>query len=547
MLRPKILDTLKGYSFSLFAKDCVAGVIVGIVALPLAIAFAIASGVTPERGLYTAIIAGFLVALLGGSRVQVAGPTGAFIVIVYGIIQQYGYQGLVVATIMAGIILIIMGLARFGSVIKFIPHSVTIGFTAGIALIIFAGQWSDLLGLGLKNPPGFIDKIQLIATHLLMVNWAALAIGLLTILAVVYVPKILPKVPGSLFAIILSAIVVAVLKLPVETIGTRFGAIPQHFPLPSFPTIDLATIQLLIKPAFTIAMLGAIESLLSAVVADGMIGGKHRSNTELVAQGIANIFSPIFGGIPATGAIARTATNIKSGAQTPVAAMVHVLTLLLIMICFGRWAGYIPMACLAGILCVVAYNMSEWRAARSIISSSRSSGIVFFTTFFLTVFFDLSLAIEMGILMSAVAFIRAMTEYTHIDQIDDDELVQYSTLSEKQRASLPKAVRVYEIHGPLFFGAVYKFKEAMAELNEAPLAIIINMKHVPTIDSSGLHLLEDLHKIFAKRKTQLILSHPKQKVLAAMQGFGVARHIGQANIVPNFSAAIKRVNEIVRE
>lgn len=546
MLRPKVLDTLKGYSFSIFAKDCVAGVIVGIVALPLAIAFAIASGVTPERGLYTAIIAGFLVALLGGSRVQVAGPTGAFIVIVYGIVQKFGYEGLVVATIMAGIILIVMGVARFGSIIKFIPHSVTIGFTAGIALIIFAGQWSDLLGLGLKNPPGFIDKIQLIAMHLSTVNWTALAIGLLTILAVIYVPKIVPWAPGSLVAIIVSAVVVLVWKLPVETIGTRFGAISPYFPLPRFPAIDLATIQLLIKPAFTIAMLGSIESLLSAVVADGMIGGKHRSNTELVAQGIANIVSPIFGGIPATGAIARTATNIKSGGKTPVAAMVHALTLLLILVFFGRWAGYIPMACLSGILCVVAYNMSEWRSARAIIKASSSSGLVFLATFLITVFFDLSLAIEIGIFMSAISFIRAMTEYTHIDQIDDDDLVQYSTLSEKQRASLPKDVRVYEIHGPLFFGAAYKFKEAMAELNEAPRAVIINMKHVPTIDSSGLHLLEDIQKLFSKGKTQLILSHPKQAVLTAMQRFGIAQHIGHANIVPNFSAAIKRAEEIVR-
>lgn len=546
MLRPKVLDTLKGYSFSIFAKDCIAGVIVGIVALPLAIAFAIASGVSPERGLFTAIIAGFLVAVLGGSRVQVAGPTGAFVVIVYGVVQKYGYDGLVIATIMAGIMLIIMGVARFGSVIKFIPHSVTIGFTAGIALIIFAGQWSNFLGLGLKVPEDFVGKIVQVSTHVCMINWAALVIGLVTIAIIIYTAKVSPKIPGSLVAIILSSAVVAIWQLPVETIGTRFGAIPTSIPLPRLPAVDWSIIQVLMKPALSIALLGAIESLLSAVVADGMIGGKHRSNMELVAQGVANVASPVFGGIPATGAIARTATNVKAGGRTPVAAIVHSVVLLLIMLFFGTLAGYIPMACLAGILCVVSYNMIEWRAAKALIKASKSSALVFITTFLLTVFFDLSLAIEMGIILAAVCFIRGMTEYTHIDEIDDDDLVRYSTLTEQQRKDLPDNVRVYEIHGPLFFGAAYKFKEAMAELSEAPRAIIVNMKHVQTIDSSGLHLLIEVQKMFIQRKTQLILSHPQRKVLASMQRYGVVAHLGKENIVPHFAQAIKRVNEIIK-
>ena len=397
MFKPEIFTTLKNYNRHQFTRDVMAGLIVGIVALPLAIAFAIASGVSPEKGLYTAVIAGFIISAMGGSRVQIGGPTGAFIVIVYGIVQVHGVNGLIIATFMAGVMLIMMGFARLGAVIKFIPHPLIIGFTSGIALIIFSSQMKDLLGLKMGTVPAdFIDKWKSYFENIQSVNAYAVVIAAITVLIILLWPKVTHKLPGSLIAILATTIAMQWLHLPVETIGSKFGNIPSSFPLPAIPHIDYATIKSLFQPAFTIALLGGIESLLSAVVSDGMIGGRHKSNMELIAQGTANIFSAIFGGIPATGAIARTATNVKNGGRTPVAGIVHAITLLLIMLFIGKWASLIPMATLAGILIVVAYNMSEWESFRSVLKGPHSDVAVMVTTFFLTVIVDLTVALEIG-------------------------------------------------------------------------------------------------------------------------------------------------------
>ncbi|MEP6846989.1 MAG: SulP family inorganic anion transporter, partial [Panacibacter sp.] len=409
MFKPKLFDTLRNYSSKQFSKDLVAGLIVGIVALPLAIAFAIASGVSPEKGLFTAVIAGFIVSALGGSKVQIGGPTGAFIVIVYGIVQQYGVNGLIIATFIAGVLLIIMGLARLGTVIKFIPHPLIVGFTSGIALIIFSSQIKDFFGLQMGVVPAdFLYKWESYFTHLESVNVYAAAMAAATVVIIFLWPRVTHKLPGSLIAILITTAAVEILHLPVETIGSRFGAIPSSLPKPVIPDLDFDTIKNLIRPAFTIALLGGIESLLSAVVSDGMIGGNHRSNMELVAQGTANIFSSLFGGIPATGAIARTVTNVKNGGRTPVAGITHAFTLLLIMLFVGKWAALIPMATLAGILVVVAYNMSEWENFISVLKGSRSDIAVLLTTFLLTVLIDLTVAIEVGMVLAAFLFMRKM-------------------------------------------------------------------------------------------------------------------------------------------
>src|SRR5882757_3733436 len=463
MFKPKLLETLKDYDRQKFVKDVLAGVIVGIVALPLAIAFAIASGVSPEKGLFTAIIAGFIISALGGSRVQIGGPTGAFIVIVYGIVGQYGVNGLTIATFMAGIMLIILGFARLGSVIKFIPHPLIVGFTSGIALIIFSSQIKDYLGLKIGAVPAdFLDKWKSYAANISFVNIYAILLATITIVIIVLWPKVTHKIPGSLIAILMTTIVASLLHLPVETIGSRFGRIPSSFPAPAVPHLDFDTIKNLLRPAFTIALLGGIESLLSAVVADGMIGGNHKSNMELVAQGTANIFSSIFGGIPATGAIARTATNVKNGGRTPIAGITHAITLLVIMICVGKWAVLIPMATLAGILVVVAYNMSEWESFISVLRSTRSDAAVLLTTFFLTVFVDLTVAIEIGMVLAVFLFMRKMIKFSDVSMLTKD----MSDNGSKDKSAIgnftiPGEVEVFEITGPLFFGAAYKFKEAM--------------------------------------------------------------------------------------
>ena len=549
MFKPKLFDILPGYNKTQFTRDLLAGVIVGIVALPLAIAFAIASGVSPEKGLYTAVIAGFIISALGGSRVQIGGPTGAFIVIVYGIVQVHGINGLIMATFLAGIMLIIMGFARLGTIIKFIPHPLIVGFTTGIALIIFSSQVKDFFGLTMGSVPvDFIDKWESYAQNISSINIYSLLISVGTILVVVLWPRVTRKIPGSLVAILLTTAIAYFLHLPLETIGSRFGSIPSSFPTPEIPRVDFDTIKNLIQPAFTIALLCAIESLLSAVVADGMIGGNHKSNMELVAQGTANIFSAIFGGIPATGAIARTATNVKNGGRTPVAGIVHAVTLLLIMLFVGKWAALIPMATLAGILVVVAYNMSEWHSFVSVAKGAKSDAAVLIITFVLTVLIDLTVAIEIGMVLATFLFMHKMIRFTDVSILTKASDPNYDTLSEKPKTEVPKDVEVFEISGPFFFGAAYKFKDAIKLIERAPRVFIILMGKVPIIDATGLKTIEEVHKELKRKGIKLILAEvTNEKVLFELRKARLLFSIGKANVVGTFEKAIDRSNQILRE
>ena len=544
MFKPKIFDTLKNYTRQQFGKDLLAGLIVGIVALPLAIAFAIASGVSPEKGLFTAVIAGFIVSALGGSRVQIGGPTGAFIVIVYGIVQTYGVNGLVISTFMAGIMLIIMGFARLGSIIKFIPHPLIVGFTSGIALIIFSSQIKDFFGLQMGSVPAdFIEKWQAYFLSFSSISITAFLIGLATVAIILAWPYVTHKIPGSLVAIIATTAAVQIFHLPIETIGSRFGTIHSAFPIPSLPQLDYETIKRLIQPAFTIALLCGIESLLSAVVADSMIGGSHRSNMELVAQGTANIFSALFGGIPATGAIARTATNVKNGGRTPVAGIVHAIVLLIIILFVGKWAALIPMATLAGILVVVAYNMSEWHSFISVLKGPRSDTAVLLITFLLTVIVDLTVAIEIGMVLAAFLFMRNMTKSSNVniltnemnkeEQGEDNETIS--------SYSIPAGVEVFEINGPLFFGAAYKFKDAMKFIEKTPKVLIVRMRKVPIIDATGIRMLADLNKETRSSGTKLMLSEIESgQVTQELQKARLLFAIGKGNVLPTFEKALIR-------
>lgn len=548
MLKPKLFTALKNYSKQQFISDATAGIIVGIVALPLAIAFGIASGVTPEKGIITAIIAGFIISLLGGSRVQIGGPTGAFIVIVYGIIQQYGTTGLAIATIMAGIILIIMGIAKFGSLIKFIPYPVVVGFTSGIALLIFSTQIKDFFGLQIQNIPAeFHEKWIVYFENFSTINLNVLFISLLALAIMILWPKLTHRIPGSLVAIIITTIIVSVFKIPVETIGSRFGDIPSDLPSPNFYEINLATIRNLIGPATVIALLAAIESLLSAVVADGMIGGRHRSNMELIAQGVANVITPLFGGIPATGAIARTATNIKNGGRTPIAGIIHSITLLLIMLFFGSYAKLIPMATLAAILVVVSYNMSEWRAFKDLLKSPKSDVVVLLTTFFLTVIFDLTIAIEIGMILSVLLFMKRMAEVSNVSIItkeleDVEEQPDPNSIDKKQ---IPDGVEVFEINGPFFFGAAKKFKDQMDIVEKPPKVRIIRMRNVPAIDATGLQTLKDFYYDAKKHNIHLILSGVHTQPLYALTQAGILDLYGEENIHGNIDDALDRAREIL--
>ncbi len=548
MLVPKLVTTLRTYDRSQFYTDLGAGVIVGIVALPLAIAFAVASGVTPDRGLYTADIAGFVISALGGSRVQIGGPTGAFVVIVYGIVQKYGLDGLLIATLMGGVILIGFGLARLGAAIKFIPFPVVTGFTSGIALIIFSGQVKDLLGLPLGELTAeFIGKWTEYARHAGHVNGWAVLVSALTLLILGLWPRLDVRVPGPFVALIATTALVRVFDLPVETIGTRFGAIDASFPRPVLPHVTFETAAALVGPAFTIAMLAGIESLLSAVVSDGMIGGRHRSNMELVAQGVANIASPLFGGIPATGAIARTATNVKNGGRTPVAGIVHALTLLLITLFFGKWAGLIPMATLAGILTVVAYHMSEWRTFRSEFRAPKSDLLVLLTTFLLTVLVDLTVAVEVGIVLAAFLFMRRMAEVTNVsvltrefDEADEEGERDPNSLG---RRKVPPGVEVYEINGPFFFGAAEKFKETMTSLRDRPKVLILRLRNVPAMDSTGIHALGDIVRRFRKAGTRVILSDVHAQPMVALQRSALADELPEDDLVGNIDDALNVARE----
>ena len=549
---PKIVFTLKHYTKKQFYSDLMAGVIVGIVALPLAIAFGIASGVTPEKGLFTAIIAGFIISLLGGSRVQIGGPTGAFIVIVYGIVQQYGLTGLAIATMIAGLMLIAMGLMKFGTVIKFIPYPVVVGFTSGIALTIFATQIKDLFGLQIdKVPADFLHKWVVYAHNISSINWWATLIGILSIFIIALTPKVSKKIPGSLIAIVLMTVVVYVLKHSfgvegIETIGDRFS-INAALPQASKFSIDFDTVRTLLPVAFTIAMLGAIESLLSATVADGVIGSRHNSNTELIAQGVANVITPIFGGIPATGAIARTMTNINNGGRTPVAGIIHAFVLLLILLFLGNLTKHIPMACLAGVLVIVAYNMSEWRTFKSLMRNTKSDVSVLLATFLLTVIFDLTIAIEVGLLLAVVLFIRRISETSTISVFQDEvEAASYvEGGAETDKLSLPKGVEVYEIEGPFFFGVANKFEEIMKQVNDKPKVRIIRMRKVPFIDSTGVHNLENLIKMCNKDKTTVLLSGVNDNVRKVLLQVELDKKIGLENICSNINEAIEKASKLV--
>ena len=550
MLVPKFFTTLKTYNKQLFYKDVSSGVIVGIVALPLAIAFGIASGVSPDKGIITAVIAGFIISTLGGSRVQIGGPTGAFIIIVYNIVQKYGVDGLMIATIMAGIILMIMGFMKLGTLIKFIPLPIITGFTSGIALIIFTTQIKDLLGLQINNLPSeFLQKIPVYIENISTFSKDTLIVAGISLLIILVFPRISKKIPSTFIALIIGTAIVPLLGLHVETITSRYGVISNSFPSPTLPVVTYAKVYALIGPAFTIALLGAIESLLSAVVADGMIGGKHRSNMELVANGVANIISPIFGGIPATGAIARTATNIKNGGRTPVAGITHAIVLLLIMLFFGQYAGMIPMCVLATILIVVAYNMSEWREFKSQLKMPKSDVIVLLTVFLLTVVFDLTIAIEVGMIMSALLFMNRMAQVTNVGiisrEFDEKNETDDIGVNSIQNKKIPAGVIIYEINGPFFFGAASKFKEASRIVNSNVKVLILRLRNVPAIDSTGIATIEDFHYDCKKNDTVLVLSGLHAQPMFAAEKAGLLEKIGDVNVRGNIDDALNRAREIL--
>jgi SulP family sulfate permease len=545
---PKLLTVIReGYSKQQFIRDFTAGVIVAAVAIPLAIAFGIASGVTPEKGLITAIIAGFIGSALGGSRVQISGPTGAFVVVIFGVVSKFGVAGLTVATVVAGLLVIVMGLVKMGGVIKFIPAPVITGFTSGIAVIIFSTQIKDLLGLHMAQVPSeFVDKWGAYIGHLSSIDIYAVGVALVTLLIVIYGPRLTTKVPSPLIALLVTTIVVQLAGIHVETIGSKFGAISGSLPAPVVPEMTYAAIKELIPSIITIAILIAVESLLSAVVADGMMGTKHRSNMELVAQGSANVFSGLFGGIPATGAIARTATNIKSGGTTPVAGIVHALIVLLVLVALGGYASMIPMATLAGLLVVVAYNMSEWRTFRSMLKAPKSDIAILVSTFLLTVLVDLTIAIEYGMILAAFLFMHRMATVTNVSVITN-ELKDDDSSDAGSAITLPKGVLMYEINGPFFFGAAEKFSETIRSTGVYPKVLIVRMRNVPAIDATGIHALQDIHKKLSAKGSTLILADIHSQPYIASENAGLLGALGEANIHGNLSGAIERARELVAD
>ena len=549
-LKPELITVIsEGYTRKLFLADLSAGLTVGVVALPLAIAFAIASGVKPEQGLYTAIVAGLVTAVLGGTRVQISGPTGAFIVIVYGIVQQYGYKGLAIATLIAGVILIFMGFSRMGVLLKFIPYPVIVGFTSGIALIIFSSQIRDFAGLRMEKVPAeFVEKWIAYKEFASTLNPYAIGLGVISILIILLMPRITHRIPGPLVAIVLMTLVVRFLHLPVETIGDRFGSMSNSLPSPHLPQVSLHLIREMFSPALTIALLGSLESLLAAVVADGMLGTRHRSNMELIAQGAGNIASVIFGGIPSTGAIARTATNIKSGGRTPIAAIIHCLTLALILLFLGKLAALIPMTTLAAVLIVVAWNMSEWHAFRALLHSPRSDVAVLLVTFALTVLIDLTVAIQVGVLMAAFLFIQRMSNETQFNFITDNLREPDETETRDMSGiRIPPEVEVFEIYGSIFFGAVERFKDAMRRIESPPKVLIVRMRHVTVLDATGLRVFEELLESVRRKKTTLILSAVSKQPLNVMQQSGFISKLGAENIREDIFEALKRADEILAE
>lgn len=537
VLKPKLFDTLKGYTRSLFISDLLAGIIVGIVAIPLALAFAVASGVKPEQGLFTAIIAGFVIAAFGGSRTQVSGPTGAFIVVIAKIVHDFGYSGLATATFLAGAMLMLLGIFRVGGILKFVPFPLTVGFTSGIAVIIFSAQIRDFFGLDIATvPPEFLDKWQLYIEKFKTVNPDSFALGAASLVTLFLFPS--RKIPGSLVVLIGATLFSHIFGLSVETLGSRFGEIPSVLPSPALPDLSLSHIRLVFTAAMTIAMLGAIESLLSASVADGMQGTKHRSNMELIAQGIGNLLSPIFSGIPATGAIARTATNIKSGGKTPISGMIHSITVLLIMLLFGEYASLIPLPALSAILIYVSWNMSEVKTFISLLRSQKGDVLVLVSTFLLTVFIDLTIAIEVGMILSAFIFMKRMEESSEFSWISDRSESEDSITPVP--SNLPAGVEIFRIDGPLFFGAIDRFRSAISRLERSHKILILRMKAVPSIDASGVHALKELTKSLRKRGVILILAGLKKEPLQILKKSTLIDDIGRENICENTQEAVKR-------
>ena len=541
---PKTFTTLRGYTRAQLFADLQAGVVVGIVAIPLAIAFAIASGVAPERGLVTAAVAGFLVSLLGGSRVQIGGPTGAFVVIVYGIVTRYGLEGLTIVTILAGCILIVFGFARFGGAIKFIPYPVVTGFTSGIAVIIFSSQVKDLLGLKMGAIPAhFLAKWKAYAADLGSASLPAIEVALGSLAILLIWPKISRKVPGPIVAILAASAAVAALGLPVETIGTRFGEIHASIPAPSLPAISLDRVRELFPSAVTVALLAAIESLLSAVVADGMIGSRHKSNVELVGQGIANIAAGLFGGIPATGAIARTATNVKNGGRTPVAGMMHAVVVLLVLVFLGKWARYIPLATLAAVLTVVSYHMSEWRAFAHLFKTPKSDVAVLLTTFLLTVVIDLTVAVQVGVVLAAFLFIKRMADATNVGAITQDlgDVPDGTMIGDADgvaRRRIPEGVEVYEINGPVFVGAADKIKDVLHFVTKKPRVFVLRMRNVPVIDASGIRVLDDLFRSFSHQGIRFVIAGIQAQPREVLQRAGKLDEYGRENFVATLDEAL---------
>ncbi len=551
MFKPKLFTLVKGYNTATFIADAIAGLTVGVVALPLAMAFAIASGLPPERGLFTAIIAGFLISLLGGSRVQIGGPTGAFVVIVSGIVAQYGYAGLAWCTLLAGLILVLFGVFRLGGLIRFIPFPVTTGFTSGIALVIFSTQIKDLFGLHMEEVPAeFIPKWGAYFHASGTASLSTAAVGLGTVLVIILQRRFAPRLPGMLIAMVLATAAVALFHLDVETVGGRFGQLPRMLPKPGLPAPDLEHLRGLVSASFTVALLAAIESLLSATVADGMIGGKHRPNTELIAQGIANIGSVFFGGIPATGAIARTATNVKSGARTPMAGMIHAIMLLLILLACAPLAVKIPLASLAGILVVVSYNMSELRHFASILKGPRSDRLVLLLTFLLTVLVDLTLAVQVGVVLSSLLFMRRMSELANVSEITrelkGDEDPEFDPMS-IALCEVPSGVEVYEVNGPFFFGIADTFWNALREIKREVPVLIIRIRNVPSIDATGLHVLEELHHKCRRQGTQLIFSGVTQQPYSVFSQSGFLLEVGSENFCPSIDASLARARQLLAE
>ena len=558
--KPKLFSTLRHYDRKQFTTDLLAGIIVGIVALPLAIAFGIASGVTPEKGIITAIVAGLIISVFGGSKVQIGGPTGAFIIIIYGIIQQYGFEGLTIATLLAGVFLILFGVLHLGTIIKYIPYPIVVGFTSGIALTIFTTQIKDLLGLTMTQVPSdFIEKWIAYIGAFPTIDWWSAGVGVLSVAVIALWPKIsrgsaAGKLPGSLIAIVLMTIAALLLKqymgvTSIETIGDRFS-ISNQLPGAQVPSLTWDVIKGLVSPAITIAILGAIESLLSATVADGVIGDRHSSNTELIAQGIANLASPIFGGIPATGAIARTMTNINNGGRTPVAGIIHAAVLLLIFLFLMPLAKYIPMACLAGVLVIVSYNMSGWRSFLSILKNPKSDVIVLWVTFLLTVIFDLTIAIEVGLICACLLFMRRMAETTDVKvisrEINPDEEESDFLQGNLEHLTIPKGVEVYEINGPYFFGAGNKFEEIMGALrHQRPKVRIIRMRKVPFVDSTGIHNLTNLCLMSQAEGIQVVLSGVNPKVQSVLHKSGFDTMLGEDNICSHINIALERAKQLI--